>query len=65
MCMDYRDLNKASLKDDSLLSHIDVLIGNTAGHTMFSLDGFSGYKQIKMVAEDRETNSFITPWGAF
>src|ERR1051325_2717430 len=36
MCVDYKDLNKASPKDDFLLPHIDVLVNNTA-HQKFSL----------------------------
>ncbi|PKI67553.1 hypothetical protein CRG98_012137 [Punica granatum] len=44
VCIDYRDLNKASLKDNFPLPHIDVLVDNTARHTQFSfMDGFSGY----------------------
>ncbi|XP_027187860.1 uncharacterized protein [Cicer arietinum] len=66
MCVDYRDLNKASPKDDFPLPHIDILVGNTARHSLFSfMDGFSGYNQIKMAAEDMEKTTFITPWGTF
>ena len=66
MCVDYRDLNKASPKDDFPLPHIDVLVDSTAKCKVFSfMDGFSGYNQIKMAPEDREKTSFITPWGAF
>ncbi|XP_024634522.1 uncharacterized protein [Medicago truncatula] len=66
MCVDYRDLNKASPKDNFPLPHIDVLVDNTAKCKVFSfMDGFSGYNQIKMAPEDREKTSFITPWGAF
>ena len=44
MCVDYRDLNRASPKDDFPLPHIDVLVDNTAHHKIFSfMDGFSGY----------------------
>ena len=32
MCVDYRDLNKASPNDDFPLLHVDILVDNTAGH---------------------------------
>ena len=35
MCMDFRDLNKACLKDD-FFSHIDVLVDNTASNALLS-----------------------------
>ena len=42
VCVDFRDLNKASLKDDFPLPYIDMF--NTTGHSMLSfMDGFSGY----------------------
>ena len=64
MCVDFRDLNKASLKDDFPLPHIDVLVDNTARHALLSFrDGFLGYNQIKMASEDMEKTSFITFWG--
>ena len=66
MCVDYRDLNRASPKDDFPLPHIDVLVDNTAQFSVFSfMDGFSGYNQIKMAPEDMEKTTFITPWGTF
>ncbi|GAU51332.1 hypothetical protein TSUD_412790 [Trifolium subterraneum] len=66
MCVDYRDLNKATPKDDFPLPHIDVLVDNTTKSKVFSfMDGFSGYNQIKMAVEDREKTAFITPWGTF
>ncbi|KAK5776974.1 hypothetical protein PVK06_044939 [Gossypium arboreum] len=53
MCVDYRDLNRASPKDNFPLPHIDTLVDNTAKHSLFSfMDGFSGYNQIKMALED-------------
>ena len=49
MCVDYRDLNRVSPKDDFPLPHIDVLVDNTAQHKILSfMDGFSSYNQIKM-----------------
>ncbi|KAI5396334.1 hypothetical protein KIW84_062515 [Lathyrus oleraceus] len=62
MCVDYRDLNKASPKDDLPLPHIDMLVDNKAKFKVFLLmDGFSGYNQIKMAPEDMEKTTFITP----
>ena len=66
MCVDYRDLNRASLKDYLLLPHIDVLVDNITHSKVFSfMDGFYGYNQIKMAPEDMEKTTFITPWGTF
>ncbi|KAK8549098.1 hypothetical protein V6N12_061996 [Hibiscus sabdariffa] len=66
MCVDYRDLNRASPKDNFPLPHIDTLVDNTAGHSYFSfMDGFSGYNQIKMCPEDMNKTTFVTLWGTF
>ena len=66
MCVDYRDLNRASPKDNFPLPHIDTLVDNTAKHSLFSfMDGFSGYNQIKMASEDIENTIFLTMWGTF
>src|SRR5450432_3937423 len=66
MCIDYRDLNKASPKDDFPLPHLDILVDNTAGYEMFSfMDGFSGYNQIRLAEEDQEKTAFISPWGVW
>ena len=66
MCVDYRDLNRASSKDNFPLPHIDTLVDNTTKNSLFSfMDGFSGYNQIQMAFEDREKTTFITIWGTF
>ena len=66
MCVDYRDLNRTSPKDNFLLPHIDVLVDNTAQYKIFSfMDSFSGYNQIKMDLEDMEKTTFVTQWGTF
>ena len=42
--MDFRNLNKASPKDDFPLPHFNMLIDSTARHEMLSfMDGFSSY----------------------
>uniref|UniRef100_A0A2N9F3E8 Integrase catalytic domain-containing protein n=1 Tax=Fagus sylvatica TaxID=28930 RepID=A0A2N9F3E8_FAGSY len=66
MCVDYRDLNRASPKDNFPLPHIDTLVDNTATNVVFSfMDGFSGYNQIKMAEEDKSKTAFVTHWGTF
>ncbi|RDX92191.1 hypothetical protein CR513_25704, partial [Mucuna pruriens] len=62
----WMDLNKASPKDNFPLSHIDMLVDNTAEHAFFSfIDSFSRYNQIQMSLEDREKTMFITLWDTF
>ncbi|XP_070029745.1 uncharacterized protein [Nicotiana sylvestris] len=62
VCVDYRDLNKASLKDDFPLSNIHILIDNCAKHEIGSfVDCYAGYHQILMDEEDVEKTAFITP----
>ena len=61
MCVDFKDLNKASPKYDFPLPHIDIMVDNTAGHALLSfMDGFLGYNHIKVALEDMEKTSFIT-----
>lgn len=66
MCVDYRDLNKASPKDDFPLPHIFVLVDSAAICAMYSfVDGFSGYNQIMMAVIDRIKTALITEWGIY
>jgi len=49
VCVDFRDLNRASPKDNFPLPHIDMLVDNAAHSSTYSfMDGFLGYNQIKM-----------------
>ncbi|RVW34460.1 Retrovirus-related Pol polyprotein from transposon 297 [Vitis vinifera] len=67
VCVDFRDLNKANLKDDFPLLHIDLLVDSTGeSQSMLSfMDGFSGYNQILMALDDMEKTTFITEWGTY
>ena len=66
VCVDFINLNKASLKDDFPFSHIDMLVDSTAGHAMLSfMNGSSGFNQILMTPKDREKTSFIIEWGTY
>nr|XP_009803261.1 PREDICTED: uncharacterized protein LOC104248654 [Nicotiana sylvestris] len=66
ICVDYRDLNKASPKDDFPLPNIHILIDNCAKHELQSfVDCFASYHQILMDEDDAEKITFITPWGVY
>ena len=66
MCVDYRDLNRASSKDNFSLPHIDTLMDNTTKNFLFSfMDGFFEYNQIRMALEDHGKTIFVTIWGTF
>jgi len=66
VCIDYKELNKATLKDHFLLPFIDQVLGILAGKKYFSfLDGFSGYNQIQVAPEDQDKTTFTCPWGTF
>ncbi|KAA3461052.1 RNA-directed DNA polymerase (Reverse transcriptase), Ribonuclease H-like protein [Gossypium australe] len=53
-------------KDNFPLPHIDTLVDNTMGYSLFSfMDCFSGYNHMKMHPEDMEKTIFITLWGTF
>ena len=66
VCVEFRNLNKASPKDDFPLPHIDMLVDSTTGHAMLSfMDGFFGYNQIMMAPEDKDNTCFIIEWGTY
>ncbi len=49
VCIDYRELNKSTLKYHFPLPFIDEVLDTLAGNKYFSfLDGFSGYNQIQV-----------------
>jgi hypothetical protein len=61
-CVDFRNLNKACLKDEFSLPNMDLLIDSAVGHAMFSfMDGFSDYSQILMSPKDTEKIALRTP----
>lgn len=52
--MDFRDLNRATLKDEYPMPVVEVLINTTAGHMILSfMDRNVGYNQIFMAPERR------------
>lgn len=61
MCMDYRQLNKVTIKNKNLLPRIDELFDHVRGVTIFSkIDLCSGYHQIRIKEEDIEKITFQT-----
>ena len=65
-CVDYRKLNKVTVKDAYPLPRVDDLLDHISGESVFSsLDLASGYWQAPVHPDDREKTSFATPDGLF
>ena len=55
VCVDYRELNKATHKDHFPLPFIDQVLDTLSEKKFFFfLDGFSGYNQIQIALEDQD-----------
>jgi hypothetical protein len=66
LCVDFRNLNRSSLKDNYPLPKMDHVLEKVVGANRISMiDGFSGYNQIVVHEDDREKTVFTTPWGTF
>jgi hypothetical protein len=66
LCIDFRNLNKVSLKDQYPLPKMDYILQKVVGSQKMSmLDGFLGYNQIMVHPNDREKTTFTTLWGMF
>lgn len=62
MCVDYRYLNWASVKDDFRSPYINILVDNVARHSNFTfMDSFWGYNQIKMEKKDKGKKPLSLP----
>jgi hypothetical protein len=62
VCIDFRDLNKATPKDEYPMPIADMLINEAFGHHVISfLDGNTSYNQIFMAEEETSKTAFICP----
>ena len=62
MCIDFKDLNKATLMDGYPMPIADMLVDAAAGHKVISfMDGNTGYNQIFMAEEDIHKTAFRCP----
>ena len=59
VCIDFRDLNLATPKDEYLMLVAEMLVDSATGLEYLSmLDGYSGYNQIFIAEEDVSKTTF-------
>jgi hypothetical protein len=60
VCIDFRNLNRATSKDEYIMPVADILINNAYRNRVISfLDGNIGYNQIFMTEEDTSKMTFV------
>ena len=66
MCINYRELNKLTVKNRYPLPRIDDLFDQLQGASWFSkIDLRSGYHQVRVREEDVEKTAFQTHYGHY
>lgn len=66
LCVDYRDLNKATVKDNFPIPHIEDMIMQLKDKKFFSqIDLKNAYHQIKMNPESIKFTAFTSPMGNY
>jgi hypothetical protein len=62
ICMDFRNLNRATPKDEYPMPVADLLIDSASGNKVICfLDGNASYNQIFMAKEDVSKTAFYCP----
>lgn len=65
-CVDYRRLNKITVKDTYPLPNIEDNLARLAKSKIFSgIDGCGAYHVIEVAKKDRPKTAFATPWGSY
>jgi len=66
LCIDYRELNRVTVKNKYPLSKIDDLFDQLAGGAVFSkIDLQSGYHQLRIKKEDVSKTAFRSRYGHY
>ncbi|XP_028172008.1 uncharacterized protein LOC114361223 [Ostrinia furnacalis] len=66
LCIDYRALNRKTIKDHYPLPRVEDQLDLLSGHKFFiTLDLASGYYQIPIKEDSRHKTAFVTPDGQF
>ena len=66
MCVDFRKLNKETIKEHQPLPFMEQMLERIAKHQYYCfLDGYSGFSQIAIHPEDQEKTNFTCPYGTY
>lgn len=66
LCIDYRSLNRKTLKQHYPLPRIEDQMDRLSGYSLYtSLDLASGYYQVELTESAKEKTAFVTPDGQF
>lgn len=64
VCMDYRELNSWTEKDQFLMPFMDQILGRLASRGWYCfLDKYTSYHHISIMLEDYEKATFTCPYG--